>query len=365
MKLAFVLPSASGGGAERAMISVANHLAANGHSVEVVLGRAAGPYLSEISGAARIVDLGVRRYRELLGPLNRYVKAAKPDILLSCLVPCDIALLAGRIIFGWRSRILISLQNHPVEVGRHGQYLTDRFWPLFIRLLYGRADHLVAISHGVGSATENILQRKPGSIPVIHNPVITPDFARKLAEPPVHRWFDGSGIPVLLAAGRLTRQKDYPMMLRAFAAVLKRRSARLIILGDGEDREDLIRLSSELAITEHVDFAGFNSNPYAVMRAADLFLLSSRWEGFANVVAEALACGTPIVSTDCPSGPSEIMAAGAYGELVPVGNADAFADAILRTLDQPRDRARLSARGLEFSVERLAPKYAQICGVSP
>jgi glycosyltransferase involved in cell wall biosynthesis len=233
-----------------------------------------------------------------------------------------------------------------------------------IRLLYRRADGLAAISHGVAAAVAGLLGREPESIPVLHNPVVSPGFEALSAAAPEHPWF-GDDVPVVLAAGRLIRQKDYPTMLRAFALLAGRTPARLIVIGEGEDRGALEALAAELGIADRVAWPGFVANPYAWMAAARAFVLSSRWEGFGNVLAEALACGTPAVATDCPSGPAEILGEGAYGRLVPVGDAAALADALEATLAEPVDRGRLIARGKEFDIGRIGPGYeALIEGVA-
>jgi glycosyltransferase involved in cell wall biosynthesis len=357
MRIAFFLTSPNGGGAERAMISVANHLAAQGFEVEIVFGRPTGPRRGEIDPAVAVIDLGVTRLRAMLRPMNTYMRRRKPDVVVSSLMACDIVMLLGARLFRWNTRLLISVQNNPAEVARHGVRTLDRVWPLSIRALYRRADCVVGISAGVAGVVARLLGRPSQSVPVIPNPVIAPGFAEQLGADPGHPWFDDGGVPVILAAGRLTRQKDFPTLLRAFAQLVRRTEARLIVIGEGEERDTVERLVEELGIADRVALPGFVANPYAWMKGARLFVLSSRWEGFGNVLAEALACGTPVVATDCPSGPRDILAGGTFGRLVPVGDVVALAKAMEEALDAPVDEGELTARGMEFTVERIAPRY--------
>jgi glycosyltransferase involved in cell wall biosynthesis len=360
MRVAFFLTSPNGGGAERAMISVANHLVADGWQVDVVFGRPAGPYRGNVDPRANIVDLNVDRLRSMVRPMHGYMRRHKPDVVLSALTPCDLVMLFGRMLLGWKARLIISIQNHPVEVGRQGERRLDRLWPFFIRHFYGRADCVLGISSGVADAAAKLLGVDTSKVPVIPNPVIAPGFKQMLQEEPEHPWFHDGGAPVVLAAGRLTKQKDYPTLFRAFQLLRQRRLARLLVIGDGEERKDLEKLAQDLGISEHLAMPGFIRNPYCWMKRAHLFVLSSRWEGFANVVAEALACGVPVVSTDCPSGPGEILNGGVFGRLVQVGDANALAQAMDESIGVPVQPDKHVARGMEYSVSNIAPRYVEI-----
>jgi glycosyltransferase involved in cell wall biosynthesis len=185
-----------------------------------------------------------------------------------------------------------------------------------------------------------------------------------LAERPAHPWLTAGGPPVVLGVGRLTAQKDFATLIGAFALVRKRRSARLLIIGEGEERARLLGLVSLLGLRDSVDLPGFEPNPLPSMRAAHLLVMSSTWEGFGNVLVEALYCGTPVVSTDCPHGPREILADGDYGRLVPVRDREALAVAILDTLDEAPDRQKLQRRAADFSVERSGDRYRETLGLT-
>ena len=229
-----------------------------------------------------------------------------------------------------------------------------------------QADGIVAVSRGVAERWSRAARIPRGRITTIHNPV-PPDLARRAEAVPDHPFFRPSSgpssgpeaPPVVLGVGRLVRQKDFPTLVRAFASVRERRAARLLILGEGPERRRLERLAANLGLGSEVSFPGQVENPYAVMARAGLLALSSRWEGMGLVIAEALACGCPVVSTDCPSGPAEILEGGRYGRLTPVGDPAALAEAILETLREPPARERLKTRGRWFSPERAVREYAR------
>ena len=229
------------------------------------------------------------------------------------------------------------------------------------------ADAIVAVSHGVAEDLADVTGLPRETISVIYNPVVDDRLAQLAAAPLEHPWFRTSGPPVLLAVGRLAPQKDYPTLIEAFARVRAKRAVRLLILGDAKNAQDMAReratlmqIAARKNVADDLELAGFAANPAAYMAHAALLVLSSRHEGLGNVLIEALACGCPVVSTDCPHGPAEILGQGIYGRLVPVGDSEAMAAAILATLDEPPDRERLRVRGAEFTVERAVDAYLDL-----
>jgi glycosyltransferase involved in cell wall biosynthesis len=229
--------------------------------------------------------------------------------------------------------------------------------PWVMRSAYTRADVVVATSAGVADDLARAIQMPRSRIVVIYNPVVTPSMIKKSWESVDHAWITGGSCPVIIATGRLTKQKDFPTLIRAFARLREQQSARLIILGEGEDRERLQDLAAELRVEANIDFPGFVSNPYAYMRRASVFVLSSRWEGFGNVVAEALACGTPVVSTDCPSGPAEILEGGRWGRLVPVGDSASLSEAMVLALTEGRRGEEGRVRRAQAFTGEVAAKH--------
>ena len=199
---------------------------------------------------------------------------------------------------------------------------------------------------------------------MLNNPVVTPDLLEQAAAPLDHPWFGPDQPPVILGVGRLHPQKDYPTLLRAFAKLRAQRQARLVIIGEGGERPALESLAAELGVDGDVDLPGFTRNPYRFMGRAAIVALSSRWEGSPNILVEAMACGTPVVATDCPSGPAETLENGRYGRLVPMGDPAALADALGRTLDAPPPVDDLIARSRDFEMAAASLAYLRVLTVN-
>ena len=365
-RLGIFLPFLHQGGVERAMLNLAEGFIGRQVEVDLIVAtRAEGPYVSQIPNGIAVVELGAPRPETSLPFLVRYLVDRRPQALLAALTPANIvAICACRI-----SRLAAKLDVKvavSVQVSLRLRETTTpfraRLRPLAYRLFFPWADAVVAASKGVAEDLM-ALGLAPAGIHVIHNPVVTRWTLRRAQEPVGHPWFAPGSPPVVLAVGRFHKQKDFATLLRAFAVVRGLRTVRLVILGEGEERARLEFLRRELGLEADVDMPGFAANPYAYMARSAVFVLSSAWEGFGNVVAEAMACGTPVVSTDCPSGPSEILEGGKWGRLAPVGDAQSLAEAIIQTLDQPRDPVPLRTRAQSFSTEVCVPRYAKAMGI--
>jgi glycosyltransferase involved in cell wall biosynthesis len=266
-------------------------------------------------------------------PLIRYLQQEQPVTLLSGLHTNIIALWA-RWLARVPTKIVISERS---ALSQHVKHLsTDlRAWvmPLLVRWFYPWADQIVTVSKGVAEDLRQLMKNPDVRIRAIYNPVITPDFRIQVQADLDHPWFQAGEPPVVLAIGRLTKQKDYPLLVTAFSRALKTHQARLLILGEGEERSSLTNLIQKLGIEEHVSMPGFVTNPYPYIVRSSVFVLSSRWEGLPGVLIEAMYCSIPLVSTDCPSGPREVLADGEYGRLVPVGDVDALSLSICDALE--------------------------------
>jgi glycosyltransferase involved in cell wall biosynthesis len=361
------IPNLDGGGAERVMLHLAEGFAKRGLKVDLVVARAEGAYLTKVPTEVRLIDLKSKAPVILFKTLalRRYLQQEQPLFLLSTLDILSSATWAQRLA-GIPTRVVMCVQTNLSQQfqDRHGlimrkvrSYLVKRFYPW--------ADAIVAASKGVAEDLAHMTNLPLTDIQVIYNPVVTSNFFEKVQEPIAHPWFAPGQPPVILGVGRLVKQKDFLTLVRAFALVRQRHPVRLMVLGDVDEREPLIKpqleaLVRELDLEGEVALPGFVENPYAYMAKAAVFVLSSIYEGFGNVVAEALATGTPVVSTDCESGPAEILEYGKYGKLVPVGDFNALADAISDTLSNPTDPEILRQRSQAFSVDRVVAQYLEV-----
>lgn len=342
------------------MVSVANGLAALGHRVDLVLASAVGTYLAEVDDAVRVVDLGQRRVVTSLPALVRYLRTESPDAVLSAINHSNITALLARKLAGARCRVVVSERNAPSRSLSGGR--TAAIMRVLTQRLYPSADAIVCVSRGVQREMEELLGLPSDKLSTIYNPLDVDRIASSMAEPTGHEWLDRKTMPVVVAVGRLTAQKDYPTLLRAFAALRRCRPARLIVVGEGDDRTRLEALATELSVGAEVAFVGFQRNPFAWMAASDLYVLSSAWEGLPGALLQAMACGARIVSTDCRTGPDEILEDGRWGRLVPVGDYLAMATAMNAALDDaspPDVRKRADA----FRPEHAISAYAQVLGL--
>ncbi|KPV39146.1 glycosyl transferase family 1 [Thiohalorhabdus denitrificans] len=363
-RIALFLSFSGDGGVERMMLNLAGAIARLGHPVDLVRAKAEGGHDQAPEGV-RVIDLGTAHTRTSLKPLTRYLRRERPDAMLAAKDRANRVAIRARQRAGVDTRLAVRLGTHLSRSleGRSGLKKWLRYRPM--RAAYPHADAIVAVSAGVAEDTARITGIPQQAIHVIPNPVVTPGMREAARQPVGHPWLEGDSreIPVVVAAGRLTRQKDFPTLLRAFARLREERPARLIILGEGRDRPELEALAAELGIAGDLDLPGFAANPYAFMAGADLFALSSAWEGSPNVLTEALALGTPVAATDCQSGPRETLAGGRYGPLVPVGDAEALGRALADTLAEPPESAFLQEAAAPFEAEASARAYLAALGV--
>lgn len=362
--LAIFLPSLDGGGAERVMVTLANAFAARGLVVDVVLAKAVGPYVQDVATGVRLIDLRVDRVIKALWPLVRYLRRERPQAMLSALNHANLVALAARWLARSPCRLVVTEHN---TIGLEASQAQNRRAKAVYALLpwaYLHADAVVAVSRSVASDLERFARLPAGAVQTIYNPFDLERIAQLAAEPLSHPWFAPGQPPVVLAIGRLTRQKDFSTLIRAFAALREHRPARLLILGEGELRGELEALAQSYRLTnDDLRLPGFVTNPFPYLARCAVFALSSRWEGLPSVLIEAMACGAPVVSTDCPSGPREILEEGRWGRLVPLGEVRSLAEAITSVLETPRDRLpKVRQRALAFSQERAVAAYLDVLG---
>lgn len=357
-RIALYLVSYSGGGAEREMIYLANEFSARGYSVDLIVHRNMGPLKSLISPAVNEIVID-RTYIYDLLVLARYMRKNKPLFILSSLHMANWMLSIAKLISFTRTkiswRVVISLSDSQVN----GRGVVTKLLKVCYPLLSINVNKIICVSKGVAEdLVSNFLIRKR-KIKVMYNPAYVQDIHQLANEEISHKWFDDQ-YKTVVSLGRLSTQKDFKTLLLSFKSVHSRiKNSRLIIFGEGELRNELQSFIEELNLLEEVELFGFEINPYKYLAKADLFVLSSIYEGFGNVIVEALALDIPVVSTDCPSGPSEILENGRWGKLVSVGDVRALTHAIIDSIDGSQKKHTL-CRAKEFSVENVAEGYLRM-----
>jgi glycosyltransferase involved in cell wall biosynthesis len=351
----------SPGGVERQCLVLTRELQARGVDIVLVVHQMRGELLPMLPEGVRVVNLDSARTLQDVWRLRRFLLDEHPDVFMANVDHNNIAAALANALAGSATKLVIC-QHNPLTAGFHATVnWKHRVVPLFYRALASRIDHAVAVSDGI--AAELMSAGFPRSkVSTIFNAVIGDDFEDRASVPVLHPWLATKDRPVFVSAGRLVEMKDQRTLLRAFAIHVRKRASRLMLLGAGPMLGALRELAGSLGIAEHVAFEGFVPNPLPYMRAADAFVLSSRSEGFGNVLVEAMGCGTPVISTDCPHGPSDILARGEYGILVPPRDPEALAPAFGRILDDRArwPRERLLARAGAFSYAACADEYARL-----
>ena len=357
-RIAFFLPTLAGGGAERVALNLLKGMLERDVPLDLVLADAEGPYLDQVPDRVRLVNLDTGRVTKAIPALARYLKENQPVALLSHMNHANIAAIFARDLA--RSKTKLVVVEHDTLSASKSKLRRSQFLQPIMKWLYPRADAIVGVSQGVSADLDCQLGFKPGTVKTVYNPVVDRELIAKSQATIAHPWFQAGSPPVFLAVGRLSPQKDFANLIQAFALVRKHTPARLMILGEGETRSELEATIETLGITDDVLLPGFVQNPYAYMSNSTTFVLSSRWEGLPTVLIEAMACGCAVVATDCPSGPQEILSSGKYGLLVPIENAPALADAMLKTLKRTVSQACSIERGMYFSTDRAVSHYLEL-----
>lgn len=350
----------AGGGAERMMLNLAGGMVNNGALVDLVVVRREGPFANDVPEGVRVVECPARRVRAVVPDLVRYLTEQRPRSLLSTLAHVNtVAVIAGSLA-GGRTRVVLREAINVTAAGSVDRSFAGHVAYRLIPWVYRRADALVGVSRGVADDLARVCGIPADQVYAIPNPVVTPRLKRMAAEPLRHPWVEAEDSPLVLGVGRLCRQKDFETLIRAVGQVRQRLPIRLAILGEGDAREALELLGHQVGLGESLLLPGWVENPFAWMARASVYVLSSRFEGSPNSLVEAMASGAPVVSTDCPSGPSEILAGGEFGELVEVGDPTGMAAAIERTVAAPRTAARAVGRASDFDASAVAGEYLRL-----
>jgi len=364
-RIAILISFSGDGGVERMVCNLAAGFISRGISVDFLLIKARGEHLNAIPSGARVVKLGSSTSMGSLPWIVGYLRKTGPTALLAAKDRAGRVAVLARKLSGVSTRIVLRLGMHLSESLKDKNFLQKamRYYPA--RWFYPKADAIVCVSRGVVDDLVNITGMPYSRFRVVSNPVVTPELHRLASEPLQDDWFTSPDMPSILAVGRLTLQKDFYTLIHAFARLLTHLECRLLILGEGSERTRLETEIRRLGIQDAVRMPGFSSNPYAYMANADLFVLSSVFEGSPNVLKEALALATPVVSTDCKSGPREILQDGLYGPLVQTGYAEGLAQAMKRVLDNPPDRSKLPEAVADYTIDSSTRAYLEVLGIDP
>lgn len=354
------MPSFGDGGVERMLVNLAGGLVAAGMRVDFLTRPSDLVYRERLDRRVRLIETGATDLFRALPTAIRYLRQERPDIVLCGKDRAASAVLLARRLSGVEFSLVM----------RHGTTVSARLagrsrWKRWratrtLQRIHAGAAAIVANSQGVAADMARFAGVPLDHIHLILNPVVTAELAAMANEPLAHPWFAQGQIPVLVGIGGLRRQKGFDTLLAAFAGVRRQRDCRLVILGEGRLRGALQEQASALGIAEHVDLPGFDSNPYRYLARAALFVLASRWEGSPNVLTEALALGTPVVATNCPSGPAEILDGGRVAPLVPVDDVAAMTSAMLEVLACPGDADSRIAATRPYTVARCAASYQRL-----
>lgn len=341
------------------MLYLVRGLARDRYDITLALARAAGPYLPLVPDDITLLDLGRERAASAIGSVAQLFRRGSFDVCYS-MVSMNLAAVLARIASRSATRLVLGARNHysrslPAEA---------RFAPakmLAIRALYPRADLVIGVSEGVCDDLVDNFGVPRSKVLAIHNPIDLGRVRAQAAEDVGDPWLRGDR-PVVLAAGKLQVAKGYPDLLAAYRRVLTDTGARLLILGDGPLRAPIEKYIADNDLADDVRLLRFRTNPYSYMARATVFAHAAHWEGFPNVLVEAMACGLPVVSTDCPSGPAEILTHGVNGRLVPVGDTNALASNVIELVRRPEVRASLvqaaDARVQDFDAPKIVERYA-------
>jgi glycosyltransferase involved in cell wall biosynthesis len=356
--------SGSTGGIVRTSLRLANGFYAMGLNVDFIPNKPEFPYSGELDPGVGVRHLPTFHRVTGVPALARYIRDRAPTVILTGVYQHAVLALKARAVARSEARVFAAVRNPyslewaPVSRGKYSSRIRR------LKKYYPRLNGIIANSGGVAEDFSRITGIDRSRITVIHNPAYDPAIEGMMEEPPDHPWFENGEPPVILNVGRLEPQKNLTMLMDAFEQVRDRLPCRLVLIGEGSLEEELRARAGASRHAGDIELLGHRANPFPCMHRSGAFVLSSLWEGFGNVLVEALAAGTPVVATDCPGGPGEILKGGRYGRLVPVGDAKKMADAIIRTLDDPPPEGELRSAAQRFRVDVIARRYLDFFGLS-
>lgn len=358
--ISFFLLSLNFGGIEANTIRLANSFCKSGYKVDLVVGHSGGDYQKRVDNGINIVNLKKKSLIKMALPLLRYLRKNKPKVIITGGEGANILLGIMKKLMPSQKVIISIRTNLSTEYRESNNRKKKLLFPFFSKVLYKNVDKIVTVSKGVANDASEFLGYPLEKFNVIYNPIVDEGLLELMNEEVEHEWLDNDNYKVLLSVGRLVKQKDLVTLIKGFKlAKQKDNSLKLIIIGEGPEKSKLVSMVKEYNLEKDIVFQGFVQNPYPFMKKADIFILSSQWEGFGNVLVEALATGVPIISTDCPSGPSEILDHGKYGKMIQVGDYNHLSEEIVAIINQNNHELQFlrKKRAEEFTVQIAKEKY--------
>ena len=358
-KITLFIPHIHRGGAEKVIINLANAFSQNGLTVELVVVNSAGSLRKTLSNKVSLIDLRSKRLLFAIWPLVKYFRKNKPENFLSATSDANLIALLCSLLSRTNTKIIMSEHSHLGQLFSEQKLLKKILMKFLMRMFYPKAHRVVAVSNGVAISLMSELNLPSTSIDVIYNPIVNNEMLALSAEKICHPWLNDDSHALVVSVGRLIPAKDHKTLIDGFFAATKKKKIRLIIIGDGKLREQITDQINLLNLSDLVSLLGYIDNPLPYIKAADLLVVSSTREGFCNVIVEALSCDTPVISSDCESGPREILEDGQWGDLFPVGDSVALGHLITTELGGPKQN--LQRRAADFSVDRAANAYMTLC----
>lgn len=360
MKISIIVPNLTGGGAEKIAVNLANYYSSLGYKIDLVLFKKYGAYIELLNNKINIVDLNVSRSRYAILSLRNYFKENKSNIILS--VKRDVNIIVGLSCLGLDINTITYREANTLDDVLNMRFINKIIYKTLMKITYLKAKYIIANSDDTKSdLIKNKIVDKE-KIKVIINPVLPLEYKELLKLDCSHKWLNDKNLKVILSVGRLHKQKDFVFLIESFSEVIKyNKLARLVIVGEGEEKENLLSLIEVLNLSDFIDIVSFQSNIFPYYKKAKVFALTSKWEGFGNVIVESLSAGTKVVCTNCSGGPKMILENGKYGYLIELNNKHAFVNALLKELDSSIEKDdRLITYSEKFTVQNVAKLYLQL-----
>lgn len=365
--ITFFLPSLEAGGAERNVVNILKNINRDHYAVTLVLADKKGAFLEQIPLEIPIVGLRAKSLVSIFYALRRYFATEKPDVFISSFERFSAVSILARKFSRVKTKCIIIEHTTPSSLYKTTKKMSHKIVAYFflrplLSFFYKKADAIICVSRAV---KDDLLQyvKSPNLLSIIYNPVVVEELSRLSKEEIDQEWLQNMQTPVIIAVGRLVPAKDYPTLLKAFSLVLQKTPAHLVIVGEGGEQQALEKLSKTFAIDQQVHFLGFQKNPYKYMLRANLFVSTSKREGFSNAIVEAMALGVPVIAAKA-AGPVEIIDHGKNGLLVPIGDAPMLSEKITAVLRDKSLAETLSTEGKKrgefFSAEKSVAEYEKV-----